>query len=560
MHRLNRQQLERVVTVGRSLVGVQDPDEVLRQVLTAARDLIGSRYAAIGVLDSEGRELERFLYIGIDEETRREIGPLPRGRGILGELIRNPEPLRVARIGEHPRSYGFPAGHPPMGSFLGVPLRIRDQVYGNVYLTEKVEGEEFTADDEHLLVVLGEWASIAIENARALESARKRRQEVERVGRGLEATARLGRELGGETRIERVLELVVKRARDLLDARVCVCFIRESADVLRVADAAGDIPSDLIGKDVRADSAVGAALAEPVDVADLGPRGRASLGVSANAGLLMPLRARGEQVGILAVLDPGSPTASASDVSLTLEAFAASAAAAIAGTRRIEDERLRLSIRSAELERQRWARELHDEALQELGASQVALESALAMDDVDQVKAIVTNARDQTERSIASLRELIAHLRPASLDQLGIGPALETLAERTTARGGVDVQLTIDLAYENGDETTRLDTDLESAMYRVLQEALSNVVKHSDADRAVVSVVERGERVTITVEDDGKGFAEGGASNGSFGLIGMRERVELLHGELAVEGRPGHGTRVHADFPVVRAGDASQLD
>src|SRR5690349_6379685 len=133
---LDQTQLERVLTVGRSVVAARDPEEVLRLVLEAARDLTGARYAALGVLDESGDELERFLYVGIDEATRQAIGPLPHGRGILGELIRNPEPLRLKRIGDHPRSYGFPHNHPPMETFLGTPIRIRDSVYGNLYLTD----------------------------------------------------------------------------------------------------------------------------------------------------------------------------------------------------------------------------------------------------------------------------------------------------------------------------------------------------------------------------------------------------------------------------------------
>ena len=149
------------------MVSKHDPEAVLEQVLEAARELTGARYAAIGVLDDDKRELARFLTVGIDDELRQRIGPLPRGHGILGELIRDPQPLRLARISEHPRSYGFPAEHPPMETFLGVPVMIRGEVFGNLYLTEKRGGSEFDERDEQLLVVLAEWAAIAIDNARA---------------------------------------------------------------------------------------------------------------------------------------------------------------------------------------------------------------------------------------------------------------------------------------------------------------------------------------------------------------------------------------------------------
>ncbi len=552
MKTLSRTQLERVITVGRSLVAAQDPEEVLRLVLTAARDLTGAKYAAIGVLDARGRELERFLYIGIDEETRQAIGPLPRGHGILGELISNPEPLRLKCIGDHPRSYGFPASHPPMESFLGVPLRIRERVYGNVYLTEKAEADEFSNEDEHMLVVLAEWASIAIENARALESARARKQEIERIAAGLEATASLGRELGGEARIERVLELVVKRARALLDARSCLCLTVEG-DVLRVAGAAGELAPDVVGREVDASSPIGEAMYAPLEVAALGSRWLSLLGVTASTGVLMPLRARGKEVGVLAVFDPsGFISDEAIDPRVALEAFSATAAAAIAGTRRLEDERLRMSLQSAELERQRWARELHDEALQELGALQVVQESALAADDIGQIKRILVSGKDQVERSISSLRNLIADLRPASLDQLGIGAAVEALIGRIDERAELTITLELNLGYESGRERTRLDPDLESAIYRVLQEALTNVVKHAGAASVRVRIEEAGEAVVLTVEDDGKGIGAESTSGGGFGLVGMRERVELLHGDLAVDPLPGAGTRVRARFPALR--------
>src|SRR5512133_2056965 len=162
----NEQRLRALLDVGRALVSGFDLEVVLERVLTAARELTGARYAALGVLDERGEELERFLTSGIDEETRHAIGPLPRGRGVLGVLIRDPQPLRIRDVGSHPHSYGFPPGHPPMQTFLGVPIRLRDAIYGNLYLTEKAGGD-FAEPDEESLVVLAEWAAIAVENARA---------------------------------------------------------------------------------------------------------------------------------------------------------------------------------------------------------------------------------------------------------------------------------------------------------------------------------------------------------------------------------------------------------
>ena len=167
---LDEQRLRRLIEVSRSLVSELDLEAVLRRLLEAARELTGARYAALGILNPERTELERFLTLGVDERARASIGELPRGRGVLGLLISQPKPLRLREVGDHPRSYGFPPGHPPMSSFLGVPILIRGEAFGNLYLTDKQGEAEFTEADEEAGVVLAEWAAIAIDNARLYQS------------------------------------------------------------------------------------------------------------------------------------------------------------------------------------------------------------------------------------------------------------------------------------------------------------------------------------------------------------------------------------------------------
>ena len=225
-------------------------ETVLRHVLETAREVTGARYAALGILDERKEELERFVFVGIDEDTRRLIGPLPRGGGVLGELIRNPEPLRLPDVTQHRRSYGFPPGHPPMTTFLGVPISVRGEAWGNLYLTDKAEGAEFDERDQESAIVLAEWAAIAIGNARLYEDVARRRAELERAVRGLEATATVARAVGFETDLDRVLELVVKRGRALLDAD-SLLVILEEGDELRVAAAAGEIGAEAVGVDAR---------------------------------------------------------------------------------------------------------------------------------------------------------------------------------------------------------------------------------------------------------------------------------------------------------------------
>src|SRR5688572_29950393 len=201
---LDAARLHRLIDAGRSLVSHLDIDALLEQLIAIAADITGARYVALGILDQERRELERFLTRGIGEQERRAIGDLPRGRGILGVLIEDPRPLRLASVGDDPRSYGFPTGHPPMETFLGAPVIIRGEAWGNLYLTEKQGGEQFTAADEEAVVVLAEWAGIAIGNARLYRASKSRRDELERAVRRLEATTAIARAIGGETDLARV--------------------------------------------------------------------------------------------------------------------------------------------------------------------------------------------------------------------------------------------------------------------------------------------------------------------------------------------------------------------
>lgn len=542
--------------VGRGLVSSHDHQAVLRQVLEAALDLTGARYAALGILDDEKHKLDRFITIGIDEELRQRIGPLPRGHGILGVLIREPHLLRLRRISEHPRSYGFPNEHPPMETFLGVPVMIRGEVYGNLYLTEKHGGEEFDEQDEQLIVVLAEWAAIAVDNARSHELGQRRRDEMARAMLGLEATVSLNREIGGETDLRRVLELVVKRGRALVEARNCVVLLLDGDHHLTVAEVAGELDQELVGQRLSADD--GPALdalrsGRGQRISGAAVRRFADLGVEAEHGLLVPLRSRGSDVGVLAAFDPLDARHPFSpDDGLALESFATAAATAIAATQAIEDEKLRLSIASSERERRRWARELHDETLQELGALNVMQESALQMDDPVAMRRALTHSNEQVERIIAGLQGLITELRPAALDQLGTAAAVEALVDRMRSRGGFEIELDVDLAYESGHEPTRYTPELEVTLYRIVQEALHNVVKHADANQAKVLIEERGATVSVTVEDDGHGFDDRAAHDG-FGLLGMRERAAISGGELNIASAPGGGTRVSASFPVARA-------
>jgi signal transduction histidine kinase len=542
--------LVRLIEVGRSLLAELDLDIVLDRVLETARDLTGARYAALGILDERRRELAQFLTRGIDQETHRAIGDLPRGRGILGLLIEEPRPIRLGDLGEHPRSYGFPPGHPPMRGFLGVPILIRGEAWGNLYLTEKAGGE-FDREDEDAVVVLADWAAIAIENARLYRAVDARRAELERAVRGFEATATIARAVGGETDLDRVLELIVKRGRALVEARDVLILLAEGDD-LRVAAGAGSLA---VPEGVRvplADSPIAAMLGQPRAQRVADPERRigvrlSTLGVpDAEAAVIVPLVYRGGVLGALIAFDrlTGDVGFTRDDEQL-FEAFAASAATAVATAKTVEADRLRKSIEAAEAERRRWARELHDETLQALGGLKVLLSGAGRLDDVEAMRGAIATAVEHVTTEIANLRAVITELRPAALDQLGLLPALTSLLQRTASTTGLEVESELAPASDEA----RLSPELETTVYRLVQEALTNVVKHADAHGVSVRVREADGWLDVRVADDGRG-RQRGSGGGGFGLVGMRERVELAGGELHVEDGEPSGTVVRARLPV----------
>ena len=348
---LDELRLRRLIDAGRGLIAELDVEAVLKQLLDVAREITGARYAAVGVLDDRREELARFITAGIDPDTHRAIGDLPRGRGILGLLIEEPRPLRLEHIGDHPRSYGFPVAHPEMETFLGVPVMVRDQVWGNLYLTEKDNGEPFTDADEESAVILADWAAIAIDNARLYSSVEQRRDHLERANRGLDTTVAIATALGGETDLSRILELIVKRARALVGARTLVIMLAQD-DQLVVAAGAGELRAAVHGQRMPIEGTVtGRVLRSrrPERIENAQTELQASLemlGFQATSALLVPLAFRGRSVGVLAAYDRlGEVGEFDREHERLLTAFAASAATAVATGRQVEEERLRAEHR-----------------------------------------------------------------------------------------------------------------------------------------------------------------------------------------------------------------------
>jgi signal transduction histidine kinase len=551
--------IRHLLDVGRALTKELDQRVVLDRVLETAREVTGARYAALGILNEQRSELDQFLTLGVDDETHRAIGALPHGRGVLGVLIDRPQPLRLAEVGQHPSSYGFPAGHPVMRSFLGVPIVIRGEVWGNLYLTEK-QGGEFSEQDEAAAVILADWAGIAINNARLYETSERRRAEAERAFRGLEATRDVAVAIGGEIALENVLELIVKRGRVLVGARSVVIMQRDGEELV-VQASAGHVRE---ARGVRlpiADSTSGQVLEHrrAERITDVAARLRiapSEFGVpDAQTALLVPMVYRGEAVGVLAAFDrgPDGEVFTEEDEQM-LHTFAASAATAVALAQSVQADRLRSSLDAADAERRRWARDLHDETLQGLGGLRLLLSSALRGGDPDRGQEAMREAVAQIEQEIENLRAIITELRPAALDELGLRTAIEGLLDQHREQSGFDIDDELELPGPSAGEE-RLDEDLETAVYRLVQEALTNVAKHARANKVRVAVRQSDGELLVEVQDDGTGFDAETGSQG-FGLAGMRERVSLADGTLTVNSG-AKGTLVRARLPARHRGRAA---
>ena len=545
----------RLVGITKELLEGEQLDDILRRLLDTGRELTGARYAAIGVVNERGVGLSRFLVDGIETEVAAGIGDLPRGHGVLGELIRHPQPLRLNDVSKHPRSYGFPVGHPPMKTFLGAPIVVRGRAYGNLYLTEKADGEEFSEVDEENVVMLAECAAVAIDHAQRFDALEVRRDELERSVAALSATNEINRALAGETDLAAVLELVAKRARALVLARSLLILLPER-DGLRIAQVVGEAPADfqrdgVVGPDSVADHVLRSGTPQRLDSDPARERfeaaGLGRLELPAKAGLFVPMRFRGRSVGVLAALDriEAGPDFTHDDEEL-LVTFAVTAASAVSTAQTISAERMRERDAAAEAERRRWARELHDETLQGLAAIRVGLAAARDQSDAamrETVESIITDVQAEVDR----LRAIIQDVRPSSLDDLGLVAALESLVAR---HGGeqVAISLRADLDRDADGASERLDPEVETALFRIAQEALTNALKHGQASAIEIAVAQMGDDVGIRVRDNGVGFDPSGLTVG-VGLVGMRERVDMLAGKLSVVSDPGGGTTVEARLP-----------
>lgn len=366
-----------LVGAGIAITSELSLDAVLQTLTRIAAELTDARYSALGVIDRRGLELERFVTHGLDEPAQKAIGERPRGRGILGVLIKDVRPLRLDDLTRDPRSVGFPPNHPPMRSFLGVPVMTRGVAFGNLYLAEKQPAGSFTEEDEEIATILAAQAAVAIENA-------------------------------------------------------------------------------------------------------------------------------------------GS----------------------------VQRDALRRAVQAQEGERRRLARELHDETGQALTSILLGLSAVERAESAEAAHAAAGELRKLVVETLQDVRRLAVELRPSALDDFGLAPALRRLGQTVREASNLDVQVEARLGEE------RLPADVETALYRIVQEALTNVVKHAGADHVSIVVTRKPESVVVMIEDDGRGFDLAQSSGDRLGLLGMRERVQLLDGSLVVEAAPGSGTTLIVELPL----------
>ena len=534
--------LDAVTNIGRGL----ELPQVLRSIVQAAVALTDAEYGALGVI-GDGQRLSEFLTVGIADDLVARIGQAPCGRGILGELIHHPVPLRLTDLADHPASYGFPEHHPPMRTFLGVPIRVRDEVFGNLYLTEKRGGTDFDADDETVLSALANAAGVAIDNARSYRESRRREQ-------WLEALGEITRALLGGTGVREVLRLIARRASEVADADQTVVLLPDRADAGRLtvevahgADAEHvqglrlPVSGSLAGLAVRTGA--------PAATADITADSRAlALGDAGDRmtaygpAVAVPLPLDSSACGALR-LSRRTGRAAFDDTEVALVSrFADQAAIAWElARRRAESEELAVMQ-----ERDRIARDLHDLAIQRLFATGMTLRSATRGIDRPDAAERVSRAVKDLDTTVQIIRSTIFELRSAGDDRGG--PGLRRRLPETARLAAQSLGFSPSLRIDGPVDST-VPGDVAEHVLAVTAEALSNVARHARAHHAdvVLTVPSAGDRLTLTVQDDGVGL---GAAEPTGGLANLRSRAEQYGGTLAVESLAAGGTRLVWQVPL----------
>ena len=520
-----------------------DLDATLDRVVQAAVDLVDARYGALGVLSVDHRSLARFVHVGVEEEVRERIGHLPHGAGLLGRLIEDPWPLRLDELSAHPASVGFPPGHPPMHSFLGVPVRVRGEVFGNLYLAEKrgTAGGScaFSADDEAVVTALATAAGVAIDNARLYGRTATLMHEARRRERWLEATGEITTQLLAGTDASEALALVAQRAAELTDAECALIVEPVSAD---------DRDGATVTASVGMEDAFPLGLGVPDGDSPLAavsrsrtPRREASLEIAPapalGPALVVPLRAGDDVSGVLVTARrPGACEFDADQLPV-VAAFAdqAALALALAASRRAERE---LDVLA---DRDRIAADLHDHVIQRLFAVGLGLQSAQRRAARTDVAERIADAVDQLDQVVREIRTSIFDLHADGSGRPGLGGRIRAAVTELTAHGAIRPVVRV------AGPVDVVPDVLADQVEAVVREGVSNAVRHAGADGVVVTV-SVGDELVVDVTDDGRGMPEAVALSG---LLNLERRARAHGGDLTVSTREqGGGTRLVWRVPL----------
>ncbi|WP_431992767.1 GAF domain-containing protein [Streptomyces albogriseolus] len=533
--------LEAVLSVGREL----DLEQALHSIVEAAAALVDAEYAALGVIGPDGERLSAFHTVGVSDEQIARIGPYPEGHGILGELIRRPEPLRLAKLSDHPASYGFPAHHPPMNSFLGVPIRVRDHVFGNLYLTEKRGGQQFDEDDESVLATLAVAAGVAIDNARLYEESRLRERWLQ-VNAEITHTLMSGADQGG------VLPLIAERAREITGSALSVVAMPvRGTDTLAVELAVGQEADAWRGVVLPLEGTlIGQAFVQRVSVnsPDLVRDARISTGLPRFEGLgpavAVPIGSGDGVRGVVLLVRQSGGHEFSEKETEPLQVFAAQAAVAMElAERRADAEQIALLE-----DRDRIARDLHDLAIQRLFATGMTLQSADRFIQHEGASDRVQRAVNDLDETIKIIRSTIFGLRSREDDA---APGLRSRAVRAVGEATPLLGFAPSVRME-GLLDTHVPAETTDHVLAVLTESLANIARHARADRADVVLETDGKEVRLTVTDNGVGIPAGGRRSG---LTNMAERARKLGGDMELENPGGGGARLLWYAPLGRSSD-----
>lgn len=525
-----QQRLRDLLRASAAVVERLDLEIVLRRIVESAMALVDARYGALGVIAPDGNGLERFIHVGVDSSTVAHIGHLPTGKGLLGAVIDERAPIRLEHLTDDSRSIGFPAHHPAMDSFLGVPVRVGDQVYGNLYLTEGARGP-FSPDDEELVLALAATAGIAIENARLYDIARAREvwsaTAADVMAAMLDATG------------DDVLDVIAEHVGALIDVDVVAVAVPHGTDELRITTVRGSSAEQWRGRIMPAAGSLAArALASrrAASVDGLAPLfdGQTELGPT----VAIPLFAEDEPLGVLTVSRrPHSPGFTDADLEMAF-AFAGQAGVAIEVVRAREDRR-RLELSR---DRARIARDLHDHVIQRLFGAGLSLQAISATVDADASAAIELQI-DAVDAAIKDIRTVIFALGSGdrARSRHPRDRILNVVSEMSTG-----MPMTPRITFE-GPLDSLVSAPLADDLTAVLRECLTNITKHAHAETVAVDLSIDAGTVTLIVEDDGRGIPPAVPLSG---LANMTERAQLRGGTCTIAPRAGGGTRVSWSVPA----------